>query len=250
MEIRNITLDEVLKIPKLDKGLKFNFYQKDGLFYKMVSLQRNLLPSEQLVLQKLEDQLDMLDRSGIFKIDDIYGAIHKLYHNGMFIGYTSLYLDNFAELINASTDLNNSQKINLLINLSQVIKKMHDHNIAHTDIYSDNVLTNGKKIGIIDLDEAVSFKEGDMVSYYSSPYVDIAGINNLVLRLLTKEGFGRSKNNSNPSLPKDILKYIKYYNENNHVGLVEAQIPSEYPHDWLNSLKPYIGEKGSFQRRI
>ena len=252
MVIRNIDLGKLDITNLIATKFDMSFYKIDGLFYKVMNSRKNIPLSKRAELGAAELTLDLLEGLGLGEMNEVCAPLEKLYHYDKFVGYTTTFLDGYTEFIIATKKLDCHKKIALLIELSKTVKKLHQRNILHTDLYSDNVLSNGNDIKIIDFDESNIFNEGNMVSFFNSPYADIAEMNDLILRTLIIPTNAGTYDNDNPiSLPRDIKDYISRFDvndERNCNGLIKAVMPSEYPHDWLNNLENYIGVDGYLQR--
>lgn len=215
------------------------FFITDGLFCKIINKNNLNYSKYKEELNKIEKKISELEKAQLDNIDEICIPLVKFYYNNQFIGYATRYLEGYKELFEMVRFLDTNQKIDILIKLSKTIKKLHSHNIVHTDIYNDNILTNGNDIKIIDFDECYVFKEGEEVSYFNSPYADIAQINNLFCRLLIKDN-KIVVNNKLINIPKKIKQYLDEndINDFSHYDeIIRAIKPSEYPHEWLEELK-------------
>ncbi|NLL44481.1 MAG: protein kinase family protein [Mollicutes bacterium] len=237
----NINLTKINSNNIVNSKDGMNFFITNGLFYKIID-KKNINYSKYLEeLNKIERAVSILEKAKLESIDGICIPLIKLYYNGQFVGYATRYLEGYKELIEAASFFDVNKKIDLLIQLSKTIKELHDHNIVHSDIYNNNVLTDGNNIKIIDFDECCIFKEGEEVSYFNSPYADIAQINDLFRRLLIKNN-KIILDNCEINIPGKIKQYL-YENDihdYSHYGeIVRVTKPLEYPHDWLEELKKY-----------
>ncbi len=254
MMTQEIDLDYIMQGEKIAQNIYLSIYKIDDIVYKVGSNKKQIFQASIDYLKRLEEQINRLEKTGVLDLSEVNGPLNKLYYNDMFIGYSSIYLENYFKLIEGKPFLINSQKIDLLIKLSKSLKKLHQYHVIHTDISSANVLSNGKDIKLIDFDDMSINQDNTMVEFNKSPYVDIVQLNELVLRFLTADCF--DKNNKHAILPKEIRRYINYFNDKEWLHeieerqLIRSSIPMEYPHDWLGDLLPFIGEKGMFQRKF
>jgi serine/threonine protein kinase len=244
VEVVNIDVEHLNERDIIRRKYEMLFLWNNALFYKILSTRKNITLSITQELKILEAKLDKLEKANLSMIDHVCSPKQKLCCNNQFVGYTTNYLLGYVGLMAAIDLCDIDTKINLLKQLSMTIKQLHEHGVAHTDIYSDNVMSNGASIQIIDFDECCFFKRDETLSYYNAPQADIGSVNDLILRSLKINLYGKKSFN----LPKEIKKYISSFDINspNNCGSdIKASIPSEYPHDWLDELRYYVYEDKS-----
>jgi serine/threonine protein kinase len=215
----------------------------DGKFCKLINPKNIDLPEYCERLKSLELKLSDLEKNNLREIEEASIPTVKFYYKSKLVGYATEFLDNYGELIEVAASFDADRKLDLLIMLSRGVKKIHEHNFVHTDIYNGNVLTDGYNIKVIDFDEGHSYKEGEEVSYFDSPESDVAQVNDLFTRLLISDNKIITSTGGHIEIPAQVKKYLCKYDINSlehFEQTVKSSIPEEYPHDWLESLRDYI----------
>lgn len=237
VDVENFNSQDIIK-----RKYEMIFLKINSLFYKVLSTKKVRSTQEKEELKILENKVDRLSELNVFDVKNVCLPMDKLYYENHFIGYTTNYLLGYSDLMTIIEFCDVNTKISLLKQVSLALKQLHELGIAHTDIYNDNVMSNGCNIQIIDFDECTIFKKGQNLSYYNSPQADIGAVNDLIMRALKLNTSGRQS----VTLPREITNYIKRFDinsEKNYGSDVSASIPSEYPHDWLDELTYYVYAK-------
>lgn len=248
MEVVNIDVENLMEKEIIKRKYEMVFLKSNALFYKVLCTKKNISKEKLEELKRLEAKVNRLGEFNVFEIKHVCMPKQKLYCSNQFVGYTTKFLLGYMDLMRAIEFCDINSKLSLLRELSLTIKSLHEHGIAHTDIYSDNVMSNGASIKVIDFDECTIFKKGMLLPYCSAPQADIGAVNDLILRALKINLWGKNSTN----LPNDIKKYINTFDinaEQNCFSEVKASIPNEYPHDWIDELRYYVYEKQATNRR-
>ncbi len=145
----NIGLDDLKKIKKLSFDVDtFNnggyIYQyNDDILYKIVSLY--------FFCDEVERNIDFQIKNPIIHTPFIYD---KLYINHDFVGYSMENIKNSFTFKKAiSMEIDSDICMNVILNIYEVIRYLHDRNILLGDIHMDNFLIDNKGNGyVIDLD--------------------------------------------------------------------------------------------------